>query len=169
MKPRIYVSNQFGFSELLRNHVLNAVIIPRLETIGFEVLEPFGECKKYHDPTYFASIRLYDERAAYLKDFNAKITSTNNALIDSSNCMAAVLDGGHAVDDGTASEIGYYAGRKIGPVFALRSDFRLAENLAAPVNIQIMDYITQSGGLLIDGPGAVEKWFLAIENFYKSM
>ena len=74
-------------------------------------------------------------------------------------CLLAILDGGHTVDDGVASEIGYYVGVKGGPIFALRSDLRGGENITVSVNPQILGYIQQSGGTLIEGTDAIERWF----------
>lgn len=88
--------------------------------------------------------------------------------MQNSDCLLAVLDGGHAVDDGVASEIGYYAGMRRGPIFALRSDFRGGENIAVSINPQLLGYILESKGKLIDGQGALERWFQAIKDWYNS-
>jgi hypothetical protein len=67
--------------------------------------------------------------------------------------------------------MGYYAGISRGPIFALRSDFRLSENLAATINAQVMGYILMSKGKLIDvtdGSDMMDKWFAAIEEWHDS-
>ncbi len=81
-----------------------------------------------------------------LKEFNVKVPIINNNLMEESQCMIALLDGGHSLDDGVSSEIGYYAGRfPEKPIFALRTDFRLCENQAGKINVQVHGYITMSG------------------------
>ena len=168
-KPFVYLSNQLGFSELLRKTTMEGFVIPRLESMGYTVLNPFVECAKYLDFDHLKTLKSYDEVRDFWRIFNRKVAPINNGLMFRSDCMAAILDGGHAVDDGVASEIGYYAGiftRR--PVFALRSDFRISENVEAPVNPQLMGYIEQNDGELFTGPGSVEKWFAALDKFYKS-
>ena len=65
-----------------------------------------------------------------------------------------MLDGPD-VDSGTAAEIGWAAARQC-PVVGLRTDFRLADHEAAPVNLQVEDFITVSGGALVTSlPAAV--------------
>lgn len=62
--------------------------------------------------------------------------------------VLAVLDGSD-VDSGTASEIGYAAAlNKI--VVGLRTDFRMAgDNPDTPVNLQVLHFITASGGRFV--------------------
>lgn len=61
-----------------------------------------------------------------------------------SDIVTANLDGVD-VDSGTASEIGYAAGRGI-PIFGYRTDFRLAgDNIGSLVNLQVESFITGNG------------------------
>ena len=91
-----------------------------------------------------------------------------------SHCQFAILDGGPAVDDGVASEIGYYAAlvengvipKGFGRIFALRSDFRLAENIGCLVNAQIEGYIHQTGGKISK---TLDEWFKDIEQWHKTV
>ncbi len=159
-----YLANQFGFSETGR-YVLNNLIKPTIEKIGIKVNDPFLECGKELDFNLINSLKSYDERVKYWADFNAKVTPINNRLMKDSDCMFAILDGGPALDDGVSSEIGFYAGIERGPIFALRSDFRLCENIACSINAQVLGYIVQSGGKLIDGPNSVKRWFSEIQNW----
>ncbi|MDD2757980.1 MAG: nucleoside 2-deoxyribosyltransferase [Patescibacteria group bacterium] len=161
---RAYLANQFGFSETGR-YVLDSLIKPRITAMGIVILDPFEECGKELDFAHLARLKRHDKVTAYWTEFNAKVTHINNALMRDSNCLLAVLDGGHAIDDGVASEIGYYAGIRQGKIFAVRSDFRCGENMAAAINPQILGYIQQSGGSLSVCPDAMKKWFAAIQTW----
>lgn len=124
------------------------------------------ECGKELDLEHMSKLEKYDDRIKYLEDFSRKITPINNKLMEESDCLIAILDGGHTVDDGVASEIGYWAGAKRdGPIFALRSDIRCGENIAVSINPQIIGYISLSGGYLADGPGAVDKFFTKVREW----
>ncbi len=80
--------------------------------------------------------------------------------------MFALLDGGHESDDGVSSEIGYFAGIERGPIFALRTDFRKVESMANTVNWQIVGYIKQSKGQLINNTA---EYFSEIQKWYDSL
>jgi len=162
-----YLPNQLGFSETGK-YVLEKRIKPKLREIGLHVLDPFVECAKELNLSRLGKLKRYDDVVKFWTDFNYKIPRINNALMQKSDCMLPILDGSHAVDDGVASEIGYYVGIKRGPIFALRSDFRLSENVAATVNPQIIGYIDASGGKLIEGQNATERWFQAIKEWHGS-
>ncbi len=157
MEIKGYLSNQLGFSET-GNFVLDNLIKPKIKQANIVILDPFAECKKELDFDHLNHLKLHKEVDQFWKTFNAKVTVINNGLMQKADCMLAILDGGHTVDDGVASEIGYYAALEKGPIFALRSDIRLAENLAAKINPQVLGYITQSGGELFEGEDAFENW-----------
>ena len=162
---KAYLASQFGFSQTGK-YLLDNLIIPKIKETGIIVIDPFVECDKEFDFKYLESLEKYEDRKEYLRDFNKEITPINNRLMDESDCLVAILDGGHSVDDGVASEIGYYAGIKKGPIFALRSDFRLGENIAVSINPQILGYIYQSGGSLDD---CIYKFFTDIKNWHDSL
>jgi hypothetical protein len=164
---KAYLSNQLGFSQTGR-YLLDTLIIPRIQKIGIIINEPFEEGKKLIDFNHLKELRLHEEVKRFWEEFNLKVTPANNLLMQNSDCMLAILDGGHVVDDGVASEIGYYAGIKKGPIFALRSDFRGGENIATPINPQVLGYIIESGGKLIDGENALEKWSEAVKEWHDS-
>lgn len=159
-----YFPNQLGFSET--GTMLLDIIKPRIEEIGIKVYDPFVECGKEFDLSNLNSLEKYSDRERYLKKFSQKIGKINNALMKKSDCLIAILDGGHSVDDGVASEIGFYAGIKRGPIFALRSDFRLAENMALSINAQILSYIQMSRGYLAEPPNAMDKWHNRIKKWH---
>lgn len=164
---KAYLANQLGFSETGR-HVLDSLIIPKISAMGIVINNPFLECGKQINWGFLAKIKDYEEKKKYWEDFSIKVTPINNHLMRNSDCLLAILDGGHAVDDGVASEIGYYAGIERGPIFALRSDFRGGENIGASINPQLLGYILQSGGKLVDTSEygcCSERWFKAIEEW----
>src|SRR3989338_11384900 len=165
---KAYLANQFGFSETGR-YILDNLIKSRIEEIGIIILDPFIECAKQQDLSHLDSLTSYKDKMKFWNDFNLKVTPTNNQLMLESRCLLAILDGGPAIDDGVSSEIGFYAGIKQGPIFALRSDFRCGENIATTINSQVLGYILQSGGKLIDGKDSLERWFSEIERWYESV
>jgi len=162
-----YLGNQLGFSETGR-YVLDNLIKPRIIEIGILIKDPFIECAKELNPGYLETLIKYEDVKRFWKEFSDKITPINNRLMQASDCFLSILDGGQAVDEGLAGEIGYYAAIKQGPIYALRSDIRCGENMAIPINAQIRGYIMQSRGKLIEPPNAIEKWFAAIKEWYDS-
>jgi len=162
-----YLANQFGFSET-GLYLLDHLIKPRIEKIGIIINDPFIECGKELDPENLLQLKSHNAVKKYWERFSKKVTPINNRLMQNSHCMLALLDGGHAIDDGVASEIGYYTALGKGPIFALRSDFRGGENIATLINPQVLGYISQSKGQLIDGTNAIERWFEAVKLWYDS-
>lgn len=159
-----YLSNQLGFSEIGK-FVLDNLIKPKINEAGIKINDPFETVGEELDFNYLSKLDRHGDVIHFWDTFSKKVTPINNDLMKNSDCMIALLDGGHAIDDGVASEIGYFSALKLGPIFALRSDVRLGENLAVTINPQVLGYITESGGELFDGPGAVEKWAAAINNW----
>lgn len=160
---KAYLANQFGFSETGR-YILDNLIKPRIQKIGITILDPFEECKKELNFEELLDCVTYNQKYDFWLDFSKKVEPINSKLAHESDCLLAILDGGHQVDDGVASEIGYYVGTGIGPVFTLRSDFRCGENMAMIINPQIFGYINKSGGCL---ENTMENWFYKIERWYK--
>ena len=165
---KAYLANQFGFSETGK-YILESLIKPKIHEIGIIIHDPFLECGKEFDPDYLLKLERYEDRIDYYVEFNSKVSLINNRLMRDSNCLLAVLDGGHQIDEGVASEIGYYAGIEQGPIFALRSDLRSGENIATSVNPQILGYIQHSKGVLVDGNNALERWFSEIQKWYHAL
>jgi uncharacterized protein (DUF952 family)/nucleoside 2-deoxyribosyltransferase len=132
--PAIYVASPLGFSEPGARY-LSEVLHPALLAAGFSVLDPWE------------SGRMLIEVAGDDKQSltNAKLGAANAELIRRAAALFAILDGSD-VDSGTAAEIGYASalGRTI---VGLRTDFRMAgDNVAAPVNLQVLHFIEASGG-----------------------
>lgn len=144
--PGIYVASPLGFSDPGRRY-LESVLHPALVAEGFTPLDPWA-----------AGREVVASRTPEMSDetVNSMLGAKNIALINACDAVLAVLDGSD-VDSGTAAEIGYACG--IGKlVVGLRTDFRLAgENLAAPVNLQVISFLDTSGGALARSlPEAIE-------------
>ena len=150
--------DKFGFSEEGRI-LLYDIIVPKLEK-WFDVNEPFRECMKYF-PAELKDQKIRDTmdygkvRNLYAR-FNSGAAATNRRLMEKSKIMAAILDGGHTIDDGTAGEIGRYCAKKYGPIIALRTDMRLGENIGSSINLQIESDIIRSKGKLCI---SIEEWY----------
>jgi len=75
------------------------------------------------------------------------IGERNRALLGAAHAVLALLDGPDA-DSGTAAEVGWAAAHRL-PVVGWRSDLRLADHEAAPVNLQVEDFVLVSGGTMV--------------------
>lgn len=137
----VYVASPLGFSEPGR-HYLDQVLHPRLAAAGWSILDPWD------DPTGTVAATLAlpsgPIRLEALVRMSLAIGARNRALLATDDAVLAVLDGPDA-DSGTAAEVGWAAAQRI-PVVGWRSDFRLADHEAAPVNLQVEDFVFVSGG-----------------------
>ena len=140
----VYVASPLGFNEPGR-HWAAEVLHPALAAAGWEVLDPWV------DETGAIATTLAmppgPARVEALRAMNRTIGERNRRLLYLATAVLAVLDGPD-VDSGTAAEIGWAAARQL-PVIGLRTDFRLADHEAAPVNLQVEDFIVVSGGRLV--------------------
>ncbi|MEM4240282.1 MAG: nucleoside 2-deoxyribosyltransferase, partial [Candidatus Woesearchaeota archaeon] len=156
-----YIASQFGFStsgkeQLDRFHTClrnEAKVLP---------LCPFSTCEEYLDKPGLNSLKTIDELLKFWQDFNMIVGRVNyEMLMPKSKLMIAVLDGSHALDDGVSSEIGFYAAEYKGkkPIVGIRTDFRLSENIAAPINIAVRYFIDKGpyNGFFFNGPDAYDK------------
>jgi nucleoside 2-deoxyribosyltransferase len=146
-KVRIYLAGPLGFSEAGR-HFYNAVLVPFVRGLGYEVLDPWtltdtGRIQAVQAMPYGPA-----KREAWRK-LNREMGATNRAAIDDARGVVAVLDGTD-VDSGTAAEIGYaFARGKL--IVGYRGDFRLsADNEGSTVNLQVEYFILESGGTIVD-------------------
>lgn len=140
---KLYLAGPLGFSEIGREFQCR-VLVPGLEKIGFEVLDPW----KLTDPEQISEIAAMkygpDKREAWRK-LNFTIGNNNRRALDNCDIVVAILDGVD-VDSGTAAEIGY-AFAKGKSIFGYRGDFRLsADNEGAEINLQVEFFILDSGG-----------------------
>ena len=140
----VYVASPLGFSEPGR-HYLDEVLHPRLTAAGWSVLDP------WEDPTGVVAETLAlpagPARRKALVRMSRTIGQRNRTLLAGAAAVLAVLDGPD-VDSGTAAEVGWAAAQHI-PVVGWRSDFRLADHEAAPVNLQVEDFVLVSGGRMV--------------------
>ncbi len=172
MEIKGYLTNQWGFSET--GKILIKYVKEKIEGIGIVVLDPFEECSKELNLEELSRLTDFEAKRKYWENFSRKVTPINNRLMRQSHCHLPILDGSPAVDDGVSSEIGYYAAlveeriipKGFGRIFALRTDFRLGENIGCIVNPQIEGYIYQTGGKISI---TLEDWFKAIKLWYQEV
>lgn len=156
-----YIANQFGFSASGKEF-LNKFYNRLRNEAGILPLCPFNSCKEYLDKNKLCSLKTIDEQFAFWDDFNKIVGKVNyEILMPKSKLMIALLDGSHSIDDGIAAEIGFYAAKYNGdkPIVGIRSDFRLSENPAAPINIAVRYFMDQGpyNGFFFNGPDAYDK------------
>lgn len=140
----VYVASPLGFSEPGR-HYLTEVLHPRLTAAGWSVLDPWDD-----QTGLVAKTMAFPAGAARneaLIRMSRTIGERNRGLLAAADAVLAILDGPD-VDSGTAAEVGWAAAHKT-PVVGWRSDFRLADHEAAPVNLQVEDFVLASGGRLV--------------------
>jgi nucleoside 2-deoxyribosyltransferase len=146
-KVRIYLAGPLGFSEAGR-HFYNTVLIPYVERLGYEVLDPWTltDARRIRAVQRMPYGRA--KRGAWRR-LNLEMGATNRAAIDAAQAVVAVLDGTD-VDSGTAAEIGYAFARGM-PIVGYRGDFRLsADNEGSTVNLQVEYFIRASGGTIVE-------------------
>jgi len=137
----VYVASPLGFAEPGR-HYLTHVLHPRLAAAGWSVLDPWEDETGAVAETF--ALPPGPARLEALVRMSRAIGARNRALLAAADAVLAVLDGPDA-DSGTAAEIGWAAAQRI-PVVGWRSDFRRADHEAAPVNLQVEDFVLVSGG-----------------------
>jgi hypothetical protein len=155
-----YVASQLGFSVLGRDQLAKFYDRLRVEAKVLPLC-PFIACAEYIDFSRLNNLKSINDITNFWEDFNKVLGPVNyGELMPRSKLLIAILDGAHAIDDGTSAEIGFYAGEYKGmrPIVGIRSDFRLAENLAAPINPAVR-YFMDTGpysGLFFSGPDAYD-------------
>jgi len=143
---KIYLAGPLGFSEAGRFYQ-DAVLIPGLGRAGHEILNPW-KLTDQHKIDAIVAMPYGPARRDASRSLDAEIASNNQAAIDHSDAVFAILDGVD-VDSGTAAEIGY-ACAKGKPILGYRGDFRLsADNEGAMVNLQVEYFIRASGGDIV--------------------
>ena len=146
---KVYLASPYGFT-VSGNEYLQKTMVPFLDTSGIYVLDPWANLKSVSKT--IKNIEKLDSIKSRLEKYralNADLAKENEALIDKSDCVLAVLDGTD-VDSGVAAEIGYAYGKPI-LVYGLRSDFRqTGDNIGATVNLQVEYFIKNSGGRIFN-------------------
>lgn len=161
----LYLANEFGFEDEHRKDLYEK-IVPKLEKMGYTVLEPFRENCKNYDWQHINSLKTCKKYNQALRAADLKTGKNNVLLMDRSKVMAAILDGSHAGCIGVGAEIGYFFSKKQ-PIIAIRTDFRLAENPTARIDIQVEHFITHTpGGKLLFN---YEEWYVELEELHDSL
>lgn len=162
-----YVASQLGFNEAGKC-ILQEEIYPTLKKkAGVLALCPFTACGEYLDSSELNDKMSVGAQTKFWNEFNEIVGKVNyETLMPKSKFMIALLDGGHSVDDGVSAEIGYYAA-KHGKIIGIRSDFRLAENPAAPINPAVRYFIDCGPykGKFFSGPEAYDNSLKTIKEW----
>ncbi len=162
-----YVASQFGFNAPGREY-LNDVFYPALKAdAGVLPLCPFKACDEYLNFSKLNDETPVKTQTKFWSEFGEIIGKVNyETLMPKSKFMIAVLDGGHGIDDGVSAEIGYYAA-KHGRIIGIRSDFRLCENTAAPINMAVRYFLDKGpyNGKFFEGPEAYDKAYKTIKEW----
>ncbi|MCK4808009.1 MAG: hypothetical protein KAS90_00140 [Candidatus Aenigmarchaeota archaeon] len=165
-----YIGSQLGFNvpgkyflEQFYNELIEIGVLP---------LCPFMSCDEYLDISYLNDNMSVKEHIEFWKNFNENIIPSVNydTLIPKAKFMIAILDGSHGIDDGVSSEIAYFASN-YGSVFGIRSDFRLAENIAGGVNSAVSHFFSKEryNGAYFEGPEAYDNALEYIHRFTQGM
>jgi len=132
---------------------------------------PFAACGEYLDFSKISDDMTLREYKSFWDEFDNKIIGIVNyeTLMPRSKFMIAILEG-VPLDEGLCAEIGYFA-PKYGPVIGIRTDFRPAENIAAPINPAVRYFIDQGPykGKLYLGNNAYMDAFAGIEKLASEM
>jgi hypothetical protein len=168
-----YVASQLGFNAPGRQYLKEFYSRLKREA-GVLPLCPFAACEEYLTLSGLDSCKTIDQLFGFWEEFNSIIGPVNyETLMPASKLMIAILDGGHALDDGVSAEIGYYAGEYKGskPMVGIRSDYRLAENAAAPVNGAVRYFLDsiRYNGSLFTGFGAYDAALASIAQLTEQM
>lgn len=135
-----YVASPLGFNFPGR-YFLETYFYPRLrEECMVLPLCPFTACAEYLDFSKLNENMPVREEKEFWKQFNRVIGAVNYGVLFPKSKFLIALCEGHYVDEGVAAEIAHFAD-DYGKVIAVRSDFRLAENRAAPINLAIEPFI----------------------------
>jgi nucleoside 2-deoxyribosyltransferase len=156
-----YVASQLGFNTPGK-YFLQEFFYPALLERGVLPLCPFAACVDYLDQKVFYENLSVKKNKQLWDNFNKNIVPevNYNTLMPKAKFLIAILDGGHAADDGVCAEIGYYAREfPMRPIIGIRSDFRLSENPAATVNPAVSHFVTQ----LFEGPEAYQHALTSIK------
>ena len=149
---KIYLASPLGFCPEHADY--RKRITDHLKTQGHEIFDPWEQ--KHVDQKVDEALRVCDpvERETAIKKVAAFAGHVNAEGIKSSDAVLAILDGAE-VDSGTAAEVGYGAG--IGKkCYGLRADLRnMGELPSLPINLQVLYFITSTGGVLFRNLGDV--------------
>lgn len=161
-----YVASGLGFNVPGRHH-LDEVIYPKLAEHGIFPLCPFSACAEFIDPGLFDEGQSVADQKAGWQQFNRDVVGTVNygLLMPRAKAMVAIMEGS-PTDEGVAAEVAYFASN-IGPVFGMRTDFRLAENPATGTNPAVTFFMggPRYGGGYFEGQQAYEQAYERVGQF----
>lgn len=148
MCPQVYIASPLGFAASTRAY--NVTVVSAVSQAGWEVLDPWQD----HGGAFAAALSSAGDvadaevRRAAFAELDMMAGRKNHQMLDQAHAVLAVLDGTD-VDSGTASEIGYAAGRGL-PIVGLRTDVRQSgENEGCTVNLQVEYFIRLNGGTIV--------------------
>jgi hypothetical protein len=91
-----------------------------------------------------------------------------------SSCLVAIADGSRDLDPGIACEISHFDSiyrDSRHPIYLLHTDFRQAENIGTPVNLQLLAPIERSSGRIFSGHSkdTLDEFFIEMRSFYRQL
>lgn len=125
---------------------------------------PFTACAEFLPPGVFDKSRTVAEVMADWDKFHDGIAFVNyGILMRYAHFMFANLDG-QPPDGGVIAELSLFSSN-YGPVIGERSDFRLDENMAAPINPAVIPFMGKMyPGKFFVGPDAFDQSLIEVKN-----
>ena len=163
LKVPVYLASGLGFNAVGR-YFIEHEIKPRMQAAGALVLDPLEQCGEFTTPDMFDTNQPVEDYLAKWRHFNQVVVGTVNyqLLIPRSKIMLAIMEG-YPVDEGVAAEVAYMA-TNFGPVIAVRTDFRRAENAATGTNPAVTYFASEAfGGIYYESPNAYEDAYQFLE------
>ncbi|OGY25534.1 MAG: hypothetical protein A2Z11_03865 [Candidatus Woykebacteria bacterium RBG_16_43_9] len=148
-KLKIYLANPYGFTESTREFMYE-VLIPQIEKLGFEVINPWDiQDKKEIAKTFALAEKSSTSKAkrAFSKLWY-EVGKRNQEAIDESDAVVAVLEG-QELDAGVCTEVGY-AFAKGKKVFGYREDLRQSGEFLSKISVQVQYFIEASSGKIAE-------------------
>jgi len=117
---------------------LNNYFYPKLKENGIFPMCPLDACGEYLDLSQINEEMTLKQYRQLWEDFDKILAVINyEKLMPKSKLLIASFDGSHHVDDGVASEVAYFAEKYNGNIIGIRSDIRMCENIASPINAAV--------------------------------
>lgn len=164
-----YVGSPNGFNAQGRRDLTGFYIQLRERKVF--PLCPFAACAEYLDFSRLSDDMTLGEYKAFWREFDDNIIGVVNyeTLMPKSKFMIAILEG-VPPDEGLCAEVVYYATTNR-PIIGIRSDFRPAENISAPINPAVTYFINTGpfGNKFYLGDNAYEEALDGIEKLANDM
>jgi nucleoside 2-deoxyribosyltransferase len=136
-KPRCYVASALGFTDEGRAYYYET-FLPALARV-VEVVDPWTLT------TYQEYLQAYT--SGHTREWALLVAQRNADAIRSCSLLAAHLNG-QELDCGTAGEVGFASALGL-KCFGIRNDLRANGEPGVTVNLQIVGFIYQSGGVIV--------------------